>query len=103
MVVLCLTRLPYHLDEDLSGLSRVPHLSQERDARTLHAILRLQPQVKAKAIDGSQCSVLRLNTGILFREQDKCMHSGFAAVLMRPCRRLVRGYCKPQACNRSRP
>ena len=61
IVVLPLTRLPHHVDEHFSGLSRVTHLPKEGDARSLHAILRLQPQVKAKAIDRSQPGVLRLN------------------------------------------
>ena len=51
LVDLPLTRTLHHLDKYFSGLRRIVHFLQERDPSSLHAILGLQAQVEAKAID----------------------------------------------------
>jgi hypothetical protein len=53
-LALSLTRLPYHLDQDFSGLCGIAHLPQERNARPMHTILGSQANLEAEAIDRGQ-------------------------------------------------
>src|SRR5664280_770790 len=59
--ILNLARLLYHFDNHFSGLRRIRNFSQESDARSMHAILGFQADVKAEAIDRGHRRLLCLN------------------------------------------
>lgn len=61
-LALSLTRLPYHLDQDFSGLQGIAHLAQKCNARSMHTILGSQANLEAEAIDRGHLRFLRLNT-----------------------------------------
>src|SRR5271165_4432779 len=70
-VGLPLTRLLHHLDKHFSGLRRIRNFSQESDARSMHAILGFQADVKAEAIDRGHLRFLCLNASKPFCDQDE--------------------------------
>ena len=67
---LFLARLLHHFDKHFSGLGRIRNFSQESDARSMHAILGFQADVKAEAIDRGHRRLLCLNASKPFGEQD---------------------------------
>lgn len=59
-------RLPYHLDENLSG--EIPDSPRKCHPSSLHALLGFQADVKAEPVDTGYLRLLRFNAGKVFCE-----------------------------------
>jgi hypothetical protein len=64
-------RLLHHFDQDFPSFCRIAYLSQEGDAGTAHAILRLQAHMKTETIDRCHHCFLGLKVSKLPGEQDE--------------------------------